>query len=85
MLTPPPSLPPCQDVLRGAAEEVLAVLKNDRLKDPERQSQVEALLGPVPGEKFAGLKAFSKGGSVRGGGRGESALDALPPQACLGG
>lgn len=49
-----------QDVLRGAAEEVLTVLKNDGLKDPERQSGVEALLGPLPGEKFAGLKAFSK-------------------------
>ena len=54
------ALPDSQDVLRGAAEEVLAVLKDDGLKDPERQSGVEALLGPLPGEKFAGLKAFGK-------------------------
>lgn len=33
-----PSCP--QDVLRGAAEEVLAALKNDKLKDPERQAEV---------------------------------------------
>jgi pre-mRNA-splicing helicase BRR2 len=47
-------------VLRGAAEEVLAVLKNDRLKDPEKQTEVESLLGTLPGEKFANLKVYSK-------------------------
>ncbi len=26
-----------QDVLRGAAEEVLAVIKDNKLKDPEKQ------------------------------------------------
>lgn len=48
------------DVLRGAADEVLAALKNDRLKDPERQKEVNGLLGPVPDEKFAQLVALGK-------------------------
>jgi pre-mRNA-splicing helicase BRR2 len=49
-----------QDVLRGAADEVLASLKNDRLKDPERHKEVDALLGAVPGERFAQLVALGK-------------------------
>ena len=59
-LISPLCFPFFQDVLRGAAEEVLAVLKNDRLTDPKRQDEVQALMGPVTGEKFASLKAFSK-------------------------
>ena len=35
------------DVLRGAAEEVLIVLKNDRLKDKERKKETEELIGQV--------------------------------------
>ena len=49
-----------QDVLRGAADEVLASLKNDRLKDPERHKEVNAVLGSVPDEKFAQLVALGK-------------------------
>lgn len=52
--------PAARQVLRGAAEEVLVVLKNDRLRDPERQKEVSELLGPVPGEKFAQLVAIGK-------------------------
>eukprot|EP00887_Chlorella_sp_A99_P002917 scaffold6.g2917.t1 len=49
-----------QEILRGAADEVLASLKNERLTDPARQKEVSALLGPVPDEKFAQLVALGK-------------------------
>ena len=42
-----------RDVLCGAADEVLAVLKNDRMKEKEKKKDVEALLGPTPDERFA--------------------------------
>ncbi len=76
------------DVLRGAADEVLAVLKNDRLRDLERAAEVRALLGAVPDERFAQMVALGKlvtdyapagaGGGGGGGaaeGEGEGALD----------
>lgn len=49
-----------QDVLRGAADEVLATLKNDRLKDPERHREINNLLGGINDEKFAELIALGK-------------------------
>lgn len=42
-----------RDILCGAADEVLAVLKNDRMKDKEKKKDVEGLLGSVPDERFA--------------------------------
>ena len=33
-----------QDILRGAAEEVLAILKDDMLRDPEKIKEIEKLL-----------------------------------------
>eukprot|EP00889_Picochlorum_renovo_P000055 jgi/Picre1/27085/NNA_000055.t1 len=41
------------DVLCGAADEILATLKNDSLRDPERQAEVGKLLGQVSDEKFS--------------------------------
>ena len=49
-----------QDVLRGAADEVLAVLKNQALTDPQRQREVGELLGAVADERFAELVAIGK-------------------------
>ena len=49
-----------QDILRGAADEVLAVLKNHTLKDPERQTECQELLGPLSNEKFADLVNLGK-------------------------
>lgn len=49
-----------QDVLRGAADEVLAVLKNQHLTDPARQKEVNELLGTVADERFAELVAIGK-------------------------
>ncbi|CAK0763687.1 DExH-box ATP-dependent RNA helicase DExH12 [Coccomyxa viridis] len=48
------------DVLRGAADEIMAVLKNDRLKDPERKREVVGLLGEVSDERFADLVELGK-------------------------
>eukprot|EP00745_Piridium_sociabile_P001677 TRINITY_DN110227_c0_g1_i1.p2 TRINITY_DN110227_c0_g1~~TRINITY_DN110227_c0_g1_i1.p2 ORF type:complete len:116 (-),score=35.42 TRINITY_DN110227_c0_g1_i1:34-381(-) len=42
-----------RDILCGAADEVLAVLKNDRMKEKEKKKDVEALLGPTQEERFA--------------------------------
>ncbi|XP_074640358.1 U5 small nuclear ribonucleoprotein 200 kDa helicase-like [Tubulanus polymorphus] len=42
-----------RDVLCGAADEVLAVLKNDRLRDKERKKEVESMLGALADERFA--------------------------------
>lgn len=36
-----------RDILCGAADEVLAVLKNDRLKEKEKKKETEALLGRI--------------------------------------
>eukprot|EP00983_Pelagomonas_calceolata_P060820 1146539-Pelagomonas_calceolata.AAC.11 len=49
-----------EDVLRGAADEVLSVLKSKDLKDPEKQAGVEELLGPLSSDKMAQLVAISK-------------------------
>eukprot|EP00899_Mesostigma_viride_P012040 jgi/Mesvir1/20837/Mv07930-RA.1 len=49
-----------QDVLRGAADEVLAVLKDDRLTDPAKKKEVEKLLSALPSEKFATLVDLGK-------------------------
>jgi len=49
-----------QDVLRGAADEVLAVLKNPSMTDPVRQKEIEGLLGPLESDMFAQLVAMGK-------------------------
>ena len=48
------------DVLHGAAEEVVAALRADGVKDPDKQREVEALLGPLAPERFAQLVALCK-------------------------
>lgn len=70
-----------QDILRGAADEVLAVLKNDKIKDPDKKKEIEKLLNAVPAERFAQLtqigkliKDYNDGSDAGGGGAGE-ALD----------
>lgn len=49
-----------RDVLCGAADEILAVLKNDRLKDKDRKRETESLLGPLAEERFALLVNLGK-------------------------
>ena len=47
-------------MLCGAADEVLAVLKNDRMKDKDRKREVEGLLGELADERFALLTNLGK-------------------------
>ncbi|XP_008558910.1 U5 small nuclear ribonucleoprotein 200 kDa helicase [Microplitis demolitor] len=50
-----------RDILCGAADEVLAVLKNDRLKEKEKKRETELLLGgTLPEERFALLVNLGK-------------------------
>lgn len=49
-----------RDVLCGAADEVLAVLKNDKLKDKEKKKETETLLGSLADERFALLVNLGK-------------------------
>ncbi|XP_019874429.2 putative U5 small nuclear ribonucleoprotein 200 kDa helicase [Aethina tumida] len=49
-----------RDILCGAADEVLSVLKNDRLKEKEKKKETETLLGPIAEERFALLVNLGK-------------------------
>ncbi|XP_039299446.1 putative U5 small nuclear ribonucleoprotein 200 kDa helicase [Nilaparvata lugens] len=49
-----------RDILCGAADEVLAVLKNDRLKEREKKVETESLLGGLAEERFALLVNLGK-------------------------
>lgn len=49
-----------RDILCGAADEILAVLKNDKLKDRERKKEIDGLLGTVLEERFALLVNLGK-------------------------
>lgn len=49
-----------RDILCGAADEVLAVLKNDKLKEKEKKKETEQLLGSVAEERFALLVNLGK-------------------------
>ena len=48
------------DILYASADEILAVLKNDKLKEREKKAEVEELLGSVPDEKYALLVNLGK-------------------------
>ena len=49
-----------RDVLCGAADEVLGVLKNDKMKEKERRREIESLLGGIPDERYALLVNLGK-------------------------
>lgn len=49
-----------RDILCGAADEILAVLKNDKLKDRDRKKEIDGLLGTVTEERFALLVNLGK-------------------------
>lgn len=50
-----------RDILCGAADEILAVLKNERLKDREKKKEIDNLLGTVADdERFALLVNLGK-------------------------
>ncbi len=49
-----------QDILRGAADEVLAILKDEKLTDPRRQAEIERLIRRLPPDRFAKLVTLGK-------------------------
>ncbi|CAG9106247.1 unnamed protein product [Plutella xylostella] len=49
-----------RDILCGACDEVLVVLKNDKLKDHDKKREVEQLLGAIADERFALLVNLGK-------------------------
>ncbi|PKA59387.1 DEAD-box ATP-dependent RNA helicase ISE2, chloroplastic [Apostasia shenzhenica] len=49
-----------QDVLTGAADEVLAVLKNEKLKNPEKKKEIERLLNPISSQLFDQLVSIAR-------------------------
>jgi pre-mRNA-splicing helicase BRR2 len=49
-----------QDILRGAADEILSMLKDDRMRDPARHSEIEKLIGKVNPEQFNRLVNMGK-------------------------
>ena len=49
-----------RDILCGAADEVLAVLKSDKIRDKDRKKEVENLLGQLADERFALLVNLGK-------------------------
>ena len=48
------------DLMRGAAHEVLSVLKDEAVRDSDRQKAVESLLNAMPAEKFNKLVNIGK-------------------------
>ncbi|PFH35874.1 putative activating signal cointegrator 1 complex subunit 3 family 1 ASCC3L1 [Besnoitia besnoiti] len=48
------------EVLKGAADEVLAALKVDGCKDSERKKNVEQVLGPLSADRYTRLHQLSK-------------------------
>lgn len=49
-----------RDILCGAADEILAVLKNERMRDPDKRKEIDSLLGSIPEERFALLTNLGK-------------------------
>lgn len=49
-----------RDILCGAADEVLAVLKSDKMKDREKKRECDGLLGILADERFALLVNLGK-------------------------
>lgn len=49
-----------QDILRGAADEIIAILKDNSMKDYDRQREVEKLLSKQSSEKFHKLVNIGK-------------------------
>lgn len=49
-----------RDILCGAADEVLAVLKNEKLRDKERRKEIDLLLGQTDDTRYHVLVNLGK-------------------------
>ncbi|KHN26799.1 U5 small nuclear ribonucleoprotein 200 kDa helicase [Glycine soja] len=47
-------------IVSAAADEILAVLKNDVVKNPDKKKDIEKLLNPIPGHVFDQLVSIGK-------------------------
>ena len=47
-------------IVSGAADEILAVLKNDAVKNPDKKKEIEKLLNPIPNQVFDQLVSIGK-------------------------
>jgi pre-mRNA-splicing helicase BRR2 len=48
------------DVLGGAADEVLTILKNDKIKNPDKKKEIDKLLNPIPTQMFEQFVSIGK-------------------------
>lgn len=49
-----------QDILSGAADEVLVVLKNEKIKNPDKKKEIEKLLNPISNQVFDQLVSIGR-------------------------
>ncbi|KAL4388243.1 hypothetical protein GQ457_09G026150 [Hibiscus cannabinus] len=48
------------NIVSGAADEILAVLKNEGVKNPDKKKEIEKLLNPIPSQVFDQLVSIGK-------------------------
>ncbi|KAH6825443.1 U5 small nuclear ribonucleoprotein helicase [Perilla frutescens var. hirtella] len=48
------------NIVSGAADEILAVLKNETIKNPDKKKEIEKLLNPIPSSTFDQLVSIGK-------------------------
>ncbi|KAL8523834.1 hypothetical protein ACS0TY_013707 [Phlomoides rotata] len=48
------------NIVSGAADEILSVLKNDNIKNPDKKKEIEKLLNPIPNNTFDQLVFIGK-------------------------
>ncbi|XP_028119477.1 DExH-box ATP-dependent RNA helicase DExH12-like isoform X1 [Camellia sinensis] len=74
------------NIVSGAADEILSVLKNEAVKNPDKKKEIEKLLNPIPNHIFDQLVSIGKlindyhdggdaGGSTAAANGGDDALD----------
>ncbi|KAL7257965.1 hypothetical protein ACSBR1_004148 [Camellia fascicularis] len=74
------------NIVSGAADEILSVLKNETVKNPDKKKEIEKLLNPIPNHIFDQLVSIGKlindyhdagdaGGSTAAANGGDDALD----------
>ncbi|KAL2232973.1 UNVERIFIED_CONTAM: DExH-box ATP-dependent RNA helicase DExH12 [Sesamum indicum] len=48
------------NIVSGAADEILAVLKNETIKNPDKKKEIEKLLNPIPNHTFDQLVSIGR-------------------------
>lgn len=48
------------NIVSGAADEILAVLKSDNVKNPDKKKEIEKLLNPIPNHTFDQLVSYGR-------------------------